>query len=48
VAWLRRLFEINRADLRMVAAVHGLEVQQPVSLANGVRLLPLAECVCCR
>lgn len=40
VAWLHRLFEIDRADLRMVAAVHGLEVRQPVNLANGVRLLP--------
>jgi hypothetical protein len=42
VAWLHRLFEIDRADLRMVAAVHGLDVQQPLNLINGVRLLPLA------
>lgn len=42
VAWLHRLFEIDRADLRLVAAVHGIEVQQPVSLANGVRLMPFA------
>jgi Apea-like HEPN len=41
VAWLHRLFKIERADLRMVALVHGLEVQQPVSLSNGVHLLPL-------
>jgi hypothetical protein len=42
VAWFHRLFKIDRADLRMVAAVHGIEVQQPVSLSNGVRLLPFA------
>jgi hypothetical protein len=42
VAWLRRLFAIDRTAIRMVALVHGLEVQQPVSLANGVRLLPFA------
>jgi hypothetical protein len=41
VAWLYRVFKIERADLRMVAAVHGLDVQQPVSLSNGVHLLPL-------
>jgi hypothetical protein len=41
VAWLHRLFEVDCAGLRMVAAVHGLEVQEPVSLGNGVRLLPL-------
>jgi hypothetical protein len=42
VAWLHRLLEVDRADLRMVAVVHGLEVQDTVSLSNGVRLLPLA------
>lgn len=42
VAWLHRIFAIDRADLRMVAAVHGLGVEQPVRLSNGVRLLPLA------
>jgi hypothetical protein len=41
VGWLHRLYEIDRADLRMVAVVHALEVQQPVSLSNGVHLLPL-------
>jgi hypothetical protein len=41
VAWLHRLFEIDRAHLRMVAAVHGLEVQQPLNLINGVCLFPL-------
>src|SRR5262249_3422482 len=42
VAWLHRMFKIDRADLRMVALVHGLEVQQLLNLANGVRLFPLA------
>jgi len=42
VAWLHRLFTIDRADVRMVAAVHGIEVQQPLSLSNRVSLLPLA------
>ena len=40
VAWLHRLFKIDCAHLRMVAVVHGLDVLQPVSLSNGVRLLP--------
>jgi hypothetical protein len=51
VAWLHRLFGIDCADLRMVAAVHGLEVQEPVSLANGVRLFPLTaapDSICLR
>ena len=42
VSWLHHLFEIDRADLRMVAVVHGLEVEQPVILANNVHLLPFA------
>jgi hypothetical protein len=42
VAWLHRLFQIDRAELRMIAAIHGVEVQRPVDLANGVSLLPIA------
>ena len=42
VAWLHRLFQIDRADLRMVAAVHGLDSLRPVRLSNAVRLLPPA------
>lgn len=41
VAWLRRLFEIDRVELRMVAAMHGIEVEQPVPLPNKVRFLPI-------
>lgn len=41
VAWLHRLFQIDHADLRMVAAMHGLEVQTRQRLVNGVHLMPL-------
>jgi hypothetical protein len=40
VAWLHRLFKIDRTPLRMVAVVHGVEVKQPISLVNRVSLLP--------
>jgi hypothetical protein len=43
VAWLHRLFRIDRAHLHMFAAVLGLELEEPASLVNGVRLLPLAQ-----
>ncbi|MGO9006774.1 MAG: hypothetical protein ACLQIQ_06240 [Beijerinckiaceae bacterium] len=43
VTWLHRLFEIDRADLRLVAVLYGLEADQPVTLANNVRLLPFAD-----
>jgi hypothetical protein len=43
VRWLYRLYEIDRAHLRMVAVVHGLDVRHPVSLSNGVLLLPLTD-----
>lgn len=42
VAWLHRAFKTDRAHLRMVAVVHGIEVRQPLSFGNGVCLLPLA------
>ena len=41
VNWLRRLFEVDRVGLRMVAALHGIEVEQPTLLRNGVRLFPV-------
>jgi len=41
VAWLHRVFSIVSAELHMVAAVHGLEVEEPLNLANRVRLVPL-------
>jgi hypothetical protein len=43
VAWMHRLFEVDRADIRIVAELHGLEVQKPVALANRVRLLPFND-----
>jgi hypothetical protein len=43
VAWLHRLLEIDRTSLRVIAVVYGLEVAHPVSLSNGVCLLPLAD-----
>jgi hypothetical protein len=43
VAWLHRVFGVKHADLRMVAAIHGLSVEKPVKLDNGVRLMPLSE-----
>jgi hypothetical protein len=43
VAWLHRVVAIEKADLRFVAEVHGLETHQQHTLRNGVRLMPLVE-----
>lgn len=41
VAWLHRLFKVSHAELRVVGMVHGLDVSEPITLVNGVQLLPL-------
>jgi hypothetical protein len=43
VSWLHRLFKVDRADLRMLALIHGLEAEQSVTLANGTRIMPMAD-----
>jgi hypothetical protein len=43
VAWCRKVYSTERADLRYVSAVHGLQIAQPVKLSNGVSLMPLAN-----
>jgi hypothetical protein len=43
VAWCHKVYSTERADLRYVSAVHGLQIAQPVKLSNGVSLMPLAN-----
>src|SRR5205085_3338311 len=43
VAWLHRIFKVNHTELRMVAAVHGVEIKRGQTLSNGVCLMPLSE-----
>lgn len=41
VQWLHRLYLTEVADIRLIAEVHGLTVQRPLPLSNGVSILPL-------
>jgi len=43
VDWLRKVAHTERADVRYVAEVHGLAVDRPIYLSNGVRLIPLDQ-----
>lgn len=40
VAWIHDLYQRESAEVRMIAAVHGLDVKEPTELGNGVVLLP--------
>ncbi len=43
VSWLRKVYGIDRADLRYVLEVHGLKLDKQIILSNGVRLMPLVQ-----
>jgi hypothetical protein len=43
IAWLHHVFGTTSAELRMVATIEGVEVQEPAKISNGVRLLPLED-----
>jgi hypothetical protein len=42
VSWLHKVYATESADLRFVAEVEGLQIDQPFSLSNGVHFVRLA------
>ncbi len=43
VAWCHKVYSTEKADLRYVAEVYGLEVAEPLRLSNDVSLMPLEK-----
>lgn len=43
VDWLHKIFAIETADIRLVMEIHGLRIESPKLLSNGITLAPLSE-----
>ncbi|MGY4319512.1 hypothetical protein [Bradyrhizobium sp. JR3.5] len=43
VSWLHKVYGTASTDLRFVAAVHGLEITQPITLGNGCHDHPVEQ-----
>jgi hypothetical protein len=43
VAWYHKIYSLDKADLRYVAEIYGLNVSNRITLSNGILLMPLEE-----